>query len=211
MIEGIAYAIAALGALLVLLLIQRLLQVDAELKLKKHRSTEAGLSDLLNHAAMVDDGVIVGKNGAFMAAWLYRGDDNASSTDAQRELVSLRINQALAGLGNGWMIHVDAVRRPAANYSAQGVSHFADSLTEAMDEERRAYFESDLAITRKTNSEPNQSTRPTTVARISWALKISAKASNPENITSSRSPPMNRLSRLPARRMGIVRSAILQT
>lgn len=142
MIEGIAYAIAALGALLVLLLIQRLLQVDAELKLKKHRSTEAGLSDLLNHAAMVDDGVIVGKNGAFMAAWLYRGDDNASSTDAQRELVSLRINQALAGLGNGWMIHVDAVRRPAANYSAQGVSHFADSLTEAMDEERRAYFES---------------------------------------------------------------------
>lgn len=34
MIEGIAYAIAALGALLVLLLVQRLLQVDAELKLK---------------------------------------------------------------------------------------------------------------------------------------------------------------------------------
>jgi len=142
MIEGIAYAIAALGALLVLLLVQRLLQVDAELKLKKHRSKDAGLADLLNHAAMVDDGVIVGKNGAFMAAWLYRGDDNASSTDAQRELVSLRINQALAGLGNGWMIHVDAVRRPASNYSAKGVSHFSDSLTEAMDQERRAYFES---------------------------------------------------------------------
>ena len=65
---------------------------------------------------MVDDGVIVGKNGSFMAAWLYKGDDNASSTDEQREMVSLRINQALSGLGNGWMIHVDAVRRPAPNY-----------------------------------------------------------------------------------------------
>ncbi|HCL55057.1 MAG TPA: conjugal transfer protein TrbE, partial [Pseudomonas sp.] len=142
MIEGIAYAIAALGALLVLLLVQRLLQVDAELKLKKHRSKDAGLSDLLNHAALVDDGVIVGKNGAFMAAWLYRGDDNASSTDAQRELVSLRINQALVGLGSGWMIHVDAVRRPAVNYSSKGFSHFPDRLTEAMDEERRSFFES---------------------------------------------------------------------
>jgi hypothetical protein len=26
----------------------------------------------------------------------------------EREAVSLRINQALAGLGNGWMVHVDA-------------------------------------------------------------------------------------------------------
>ena len=59
----------------------------------------AGLADLLNYAAVVDDGVIVGKNGALMAAWLYQGDDSASSTDEQREIVSYRINQALAGLG----------------------------------------------------------------------------------------------------------------
>ena len=51
-----------------------------------------------------------------MAAWMYRGDDHASSTDEQRESVSFRINQALAGLGNGWMMHVDAVRRPAPHY-----------------------------------------------------------------------------------------------
>ncbi len=141
MIEGIAYSIAALGILLVLILVQRLMTVDKELKLKKHRAKDAGLADLLIHAAVVDDGVIVGKNGALMAAWLYKGDDNASSTEEQRELVSLRINQAFAGLGNGWMIHVDAVRRPAPNYSQRGVSHFPDSLTAAMDEERRRLFE----------------------------------------------------------------------
>ena len=141
MIEGIAYSIAALGILLVLILVQRLMTVDKELKLKKHRAKDAGLADLLIHAAVVDDGVIVGKNGALMAAWLYKGDDNASSTEEQRELVSLRINQAFAGLGSGWMIHVDAVRRPAPNYSPRGVSHFPDPLSAAMDDERRRLFE----------------------------------------------------------------------
>ncbi|HEH9515586.1 VirB4 family type IV secretion/conjugal transfer ATPase [Pseudomonas aeruginosa] len=116
--------------------------VDAELKLKKHRSKDAGLADLLNYAAVVDDGVIVGKNGSFMAAWLYKGDDNASSTDQQREVVSARINQALAGLGSGWMIHVDAVRRPAPNYAERGLSAFPDRLTAAIEEERRRHFES---------------------------------------------------------------------
>lgn len=141
MIEAIALAIAILGAVLLFILFARIRAVDAELKLKKHRSKDAGLADLLNYAAVVDEGVIVGKNGSFMAAWLYKGDDNASSTDAQRELVSFRINQALAGLGNGWMVHVDAVRRPAPNYSASGVSAFPDAVSAAIDEERRRLFE----------------------------------------------------------------------
>ena len=41
------------------------------------------------------------KNGSFRAAWSYAGDDNASATEEQRNLVSLRINQALVGLGSG--------------------------------------------------------------------------------------------------------------
>ena len=141
MIPALAFSISALGALLVLILFGRIRSVDRELKLKKHRSKDAGLADLLIYAAMVDEGVIVGKNGSFMAGWLYKGEDNASATDEQRELVSFRINQALAGLGNGWMIHVDAVRRPAPVYSEPGLSHFGDALTSAIDEERRRLFE----------------------------------------------------------------------
>jgi type IV secretion/conjugal transfer VirB4 family ATPase len=141
MIAGIAFAIATLGALLLLVLYARIRAVDEELKLKKHRSRDAGLADLLNYAAMVDDGVMVGKNGAFMAAWLYKGADNASSTDEQREAVSLRINQALSGLGNGWMVHVDAARLPAPNYLDRGTSHFPDGVSAAIDEERRQLFE----------------------------------------------------------------------
>jgi len=141
MIEVISCIIAVLGAILLLILFARIWAVDAELKLKKYRSKDAGLSDLLNYAAVVADGVIVGKNGSFMASWLYKGDDNASSTDEQREMVSFRINQALVGLGSGWMVHVDAVRRPAPTYSEKGVSHFPDLVSAAMDEERRRLFE----------------------------------------------------------------------
>lgn len=141
MIEAITMIIAVLGILMVLILYSRIHHVNAELKLKKHHSKDAGVADLLNYAAMVDDGVIVGKNGSFMAAWFYQGDDNASSTDEQREMVSFRINQALSGLGNGWMVHVDAVRRPAQNYTEAGLSNFPDPVSAAIDEERRRLFE----------------------------------------------------------------------
>jgi len=141
MIETITMIIAVLGMLMVLILYSRIHNVNAELKLKKYHYKDAGMADLLNYAAMVDDGVIVGKNGSFMAAWLYQGDDNASSTDEQREMVSFRINQALSGLGNGWMVHIDAVRRPAQNYTEAGLSHFPDAVSAAIDEERRRLFE----------------------------------------------------------------------
>jgi len=140
MIPAIAILTAFSGTVLLLMLGGRLWQIDQETKLSRFRSKDAGLADLLNYAAVVDDGVIVGKNGSLMAAWLYQGEDNASSTDEQREIVSYRINQALSGLGSGWMVHVDAIRRNAPNYSDAGFSHFPDAITLAIDEERRRYF-----------------------------------------------------------------------
>lgn len=142
MIQALAITIAILGAALLALLFATNARNAKRRKLAVHRSKDAGLADLLNYAAMVDDGVIVGKNGSFMASWLYAGEDNASSTDEQRDMVSFRINQALAGLGTGWMIHVDAPRRPAPNYSERGLSHFPDAVTAAIDEERRTLFQS---------------------------------------------------------------------
>ncbi len=73
--------------------------------LKRHRSQAPGVADLLNWAAVADDGIIVNKDGSLMAAWLYRGNDNASATNAERNSVSHYINSALNQLGSGWMIH----------------------------------------------------------------------------------------------------------
>ncbi|HIF0302583.1 TPA: VirB4 family type IV secretion/conjugal transfer ATPase [Legionella pneumophila] len=141
MIEFILVFISVLSIALIWILFATVRQSATELRLKKYRQKEAGLADLLNYAALVDDGIIVGKNGAFMASWLYRGEDNASATHHQRELVSFRINQALSALGSGWMVHVDAVRRAAPGYNEGTQSHFPDALSAAVDEERRRHFE----------------------------------------------------------------------
>ena len=108
--------------------------------LKRHRSGNPGVAELLNWATVVDNGVILNKNGSLMAAWVFRGGDNASATNADRNAVSRCINAALNQLGSGWMLHVDAARRPCPSYSPRALSHFPDPVSAAMDEERRHFF-----------------------------------------------------------------------
>lgn len=142
MIETLTFSIAGLGILLIAILLSLITKANQERKLSQHRSKDASVADLLNYAALVADGIIVGKDGSFLSAWLYTGEDKDSSTEQDRESISARINQALSGLGNGWMIHVDAVRRQAPNYPERGLSYFQDAVTAAIDEERRRLFES---------------------------------------------------------------------
>ena len=141
MISAITILIALLGAVLLLVMFVRIRETGKEFKLDKHRTKDTGFADLLVYAAVVEDGVIVGKNGALMAAWVFCGNDTASSTDTERERVSFRINQALSRLGNGWMIHVDAIRKPAQGYSDIALSNYPDAVTAAIDQERRELFE----------------------------------------------------------------------
>ena len=141
MIGFITFLISITGLLLLGTLFHSTQMKNRKHHVKRHRSHTAGLVDLLNYAAVVDDGVIVGKNGSFMAAWLYQGEDIANTTDEAREMMAFRINQAMSSLGNGWMIHVDAIRRAAPGYSEQSASYFPDPVSKTVDEERRQYFE----------------------------------------------------------------------
>ena len=109
--------------------------------LSPYRSQAPGFCDLLNWAAVPEDGIVIGKDGSLMAAWVYEGEDEASRTDEEQALVSFRINEALKRLGNGWMLHVTSTRAEAAGYPARSLSHFPDPVTAAIDEERRRYFE----------------------------------------------------------------------
>lgn len=141
MIVATSLTIACIGLLLFFVLVQRIREVSDAISLKRHRRKLAGVADLLNYAAVVSPGVIANKNGSLMAAWFYRGADMASSTDDELNHVSNMVNAALTPLGDGWMLHIDAVRRPAASYLGRGLSHFPDPLSAAMDEERRRFFE----------------------------------------------------------------------
>ncbi|MFT4059281.1 MAG: conjugal transfer protein TrbE [Legionella sp.] len=141
MIQMISFSITILGFILLSVLYGQIRKESRVHHLGTHRKRQAAFVDLLNYAALVDDGVVVGKNGSFMAAWVYRSEDVANLTDEAREMLSFRINKALSSMGSGWMIHVDVIRRAAPGYSDRGQSHFSDWISYAVDEERRGFFE----------------------------------------------------------------------
>ncbi len=97
-----------------------------------------GLADLVNYAALVDDGVCLLKDGGFLAAWTYTGPDLESASHEELAVLSSQVNAALVRLGNGWMLHVDAIRRPSVGYPEGGA--FPDSTTRLIDEERRERY-----------------------------------------------------------------------
>ena len=84
--------------------------------LKKFRHTGPSFSDLLPYAGLVDNGIMLLKDGSLMAGWYFAGPDSESSTDFERNEVSRAINSVLARLGTGWMIQVEAVRVPTTDY-----------------------------------------------------------------------------------------------
>lgn len=105
------------------------------------RHTGPSFADLLPYAGLVADGVLLLKDGSLMAGWYFAGPDLESATDSERNEVARQVNQVLSRLGSGWMIQVEAIRVPTADYAAPARSHFPDRITRAIDEERRQYFE----------------------------------------------------------------------
>jgi len=114
-------------------------------KVSLFKKQDPGFADLLNYAAIVDDGIVALKSGAFLAAWSYRGDDLASSSDGELSSVRVRVNAALARLGTGWMMHIDGVRVPAESYPSPDESEFPNEVTALIDAERRLQYEGEGA------------------------------------------------------------------
>lgn len=109
--------------------------------LEHFRHPGPSFSDLVPYAGLVDNGVVLLKDGSLMAGWYFGGPDSESSTDAERNEVSRQINAILSRLGSGWMIQVEALRVPTIDYPSEDACHFPDPVTRAIDAERRSHFE----------------------------------------------------------------------
>jgi len=105
--------------------------------LREHRVAPTGLADLVNWAFLVDDGVVLQKDGSLLAGWRYRGPDLSAATVEELNALSRHVNDALLPSTDDWMFHVDAIRRPAVAYMA---SAFPDPVTQLIDDERRAAY-----------------------------------------------------------------------
>jgi len=108
--------------------------------LSEHKKHPDRLSDHLPWAMLVAPGIVFNKNGSFQSTFRFRGPDLDSDTQAELIITSGQINNALKRLTGGWAIYADSHRRQDASYPD---THWPDSLTHLLDEERRLKFEGD--------------------------------------------------------------------
>lgn len=113
------------------------------MKLKNHLSHEQGLSDLLNYAHLVEDGIILNKDGAFLMTYQFQGPDLQSASGAELDALTANLNRMTTFLDDGWMLHVDEVRTSSINYPSQ--HFFPDSVSSLIDEERRVMYTSNAS------------------------------------------------------------------
>ena len=106
--------------------------------LREYGRRSARLSDWLPWGFLIEDGLMLNKDGAYVAALEFRGPDLASSTPSILMALRAQINHALKGLGSSWCIHVEAQRRPSPHYP--GLGAFPDPISRLIDEERRRDF-----------------------------------------------------------------------
>jgi type IV secretion/conjugal transfer VirB4 family ATPase len=109
--------------------------------LRQFRYSGPSFADLVPYAGVVEDGVILLKDGSLLAGWYFAGPDSESSTNLERNEIVRQINAILSRLGTGWMIQVEAARVPTTAYPARAACHFTDPVSRAIDEERRRHFE----------------------------------------------------------------------
>lgn len=108
------------------------------MNLAEYRSSNARLADFLPWAALVDEGIVLNKDGSFQRTAKFRGLDLDSAVPAELVAVAGRLNNALRRLGSGWALFVEAQRHAAGAYPP---NTFPDVASALVDAERRAQFE----------------------------------------------------------------------
>ncbi|EGP10317.1 conjugative transfer protein TrbE [Bradyrhizobiaceae bacterium SG-6C] len=112
------------------------------LNLAEYRQSNARLADFLPWAALVDEGIILNKDGSFQRTAKFRGPDLDSAVPAELVAVAGRLNNALRRLGSGWAVFVEAQRHSAGIYP---LNTFPDVSSALVDAERRAQFDEEGA------------------------------------------------------------------
>lgn len=125
--------------------------------LRSFRHAGPSFSDLLPYAGLVDNGIMLLKDGSLMAGWYFAGPDSESSTNLERNDVVRQINAIFARLGSGWMIQVEAVRVPSTAYPPEEDCHFPDPVTRAIDKERRDHSSARGALRKRARADPDLS------------------------------------------------------
>lgn len=108
------------------------------LSLKSFRKKVQGVADLLKYAALIEPDIVLNKDGSFMTMYRFTGKDTDSSTNGELNFISEQVNRALMKLGDGWTLHLDAIRTADRFYPNS--NHFPDAISAMIDQERHNFF-----------------------------------------------------------------------
>ncbi|ACI91338.1 conjugal transfer protein TrbE [Afipia carboxidovorans OM5] len=108
------------------------------MNLAEYRRTGTCLADYLPWVALVEEGIVLNKDGSFQRTARFRGPDLDSAVAAELVAVAGRLNNAFRRLGSGWAIFVEAQRYEASHYPSD---LFPDAASALLDAERKADFE----------------------------------------------------------------------
>ena len=133
---------AILWLLITIILFVRLMDINSFFKTSHNRYTKEGVSDLLQYSTIIEDRIILLKNGSLLTSLMYVGGDLSTLDNQGLSNATNLISSAIAKLGSGWSINFDTIRTEALSYSNRSSSFFPNEVAFAIDEERRTLFNS---------------------------------------------------------------------
>jgi type IV secretion system protein TrbE len=105
---------------------------------REERRDVKGLSDLIDHFALVADGVVLTTTGLYVAGWEFSGPDMDALTPDECWQIARRLAAKLR-LGSGWTIQCDLIRSEHSEYCSEE-SDWPDPVSYLIEQERRARF-----------------------------------------------------------------------
>lgn len=107
-------------------------------ELAEFRNRPQSLSQLVFWGAMIEEGLIVNRNGSFQTAFRYLGPDFDSATQEEIVVLNEQINNILKGISGEWAIYIEAQRRKSQSY--RKALSFPDPVSKLIEKKRYDYF-----------------------------------------------------------------------
>ena len=137
---GIIILATIISGILVLLIFMRLIDINNFFKTNTFKRRSEGFSDLLQYDTVIEEGIILLKNGSLMSAFFYKAQDMSEMSRDDQDVMTARISKAIFELGTGWTVNFDAIRLESRTYPDRAFSAFDKPVSYAIDEERRKLF-----------------------------------------------------------------------
>ncbi len=106
---------------------------------KERNPYERSFADMLPYDTMIDDGIMLLKDGSLMVSYEYAGEDTETVTESDMDSITSIVNMSLTKLGSGFTIVEDTMRIPVYNYfntiETVWPSRFAEDLDKIREKE----------------------------------------------------------------------------